>query len=360
VTLAPSDEVLRFRWSDLPPVTEADTGIGGVIRVEPDDFVVRELALYEPSGTGSHAYARVEKVGRTTRDLVDALAAAGVPRAGIGVAGLKDKLARTEQWLSVPRRFEAVAFAALAAEPGVRLLATDRHRNRLGIGHLRGNAFTVRVRGVLDGSPSAGAEAAERVALACARLARAGLPNYFGPQRFGLEGRNAVDGVAVARGAKGPGDPRVGRFLISALQSQVFNLLLAERVQEGLLGSVVAGDWARKHDTNGTFQVEDAALETPRAEAFAISATLPLFGKKVRPSPADAGVREARVLAHLGLRWIDFVARHGDRRLARLPAPEVAARPDGADLILDFALPRGAYATTLLRELTHRDVDAPA
>jgi tRNA pseudouridine13 synthase len=154
-------------------------------------------------------------------------------------------------------------------------------------------------------------------------------------------------------------DVRLRRFLLSALQSQVFNLLVAERVRDGLLTTVIDGDWARKHDTGGTFLVTDAAAEAVRAEAFAISATLPLLGKKVAPATGGAGVREAALLARLGLRWTDFVARHGDRRLARLPLGPVGATPDGGDVVLDFELPRGAYATTLLRELTHREIDAP-
>jgi tRNA pseudouridine13 synthase len=354
-----SDAALLFRWADLPPITPLAWAIGGRVRLDPEDFLVREIPLYEPSGAGSHAYALVEKVGRTTRDLVAALHAAGVPPAAVGVAGLKDKVARTEQWLSVPRRHEAAAWAALAALPGVQLLRTDRHRNRLGIGHLRGNAFTVRIRDVLAGGPDAGEEAARRVAEACAHLRRVGLPNYFGPQRFGRGGRNAVDARAVARGELVLGDLRLRRFLLSALQSQVFNLLLADRVREGLLTTVLEGDWARKHDTGGTFLVVDAAAEAPRAEAFAISATLPLLGKKVRPTTGAAGVREAALLERVGVRFTDFVARYGDRRLARLPLGHVGIRPDEGDVVLDFELPRGAYATTLLRELTHLHVDVP-
>lgn len=348
-------ERLTFRWSDLPPVTAGLPGTGGHVRVHPDDFVVDELPLYLPSGAGSHAYAHVEKVGRTTRDLIAVLRDAGVPEANVGVAGLKDKVARTRQWLSVPQRFEAGAWAALAAADGVRVLETGRHRNKLGIGHLRGNRFEVRVRGV---DP----DAQVRAAAVFARLAAIGAPNYFGPQRFGRFGRNAIDGWRLVHGQPVPGGHRLKRFFVSALQSQLFNLLLAERVRDGTYTGVVVGDWARKHDTGGTFEVTEEGLADARerAEALAISATLPLYGKKVRPSAGEAGAREAAALATLDLRWLDLVGRHGDRRATRVAGLEAEAAGDGDDLWLRFALPKGSYATSVLREVTKTEVDAPS
>jgi len=346
------EHALTFRWDDLPTITPDLPGAGGRVRADPEDFLVRELPLYLPSGDGSHAYARVEKVGWTTRDLQRTLIAAGVAPQHIGVAGLKDKVARTEQWLSVPRRHEADAWAALEAMPGVRLLETGRHRNKLGIGHLRGNAFRVRVRDV-------GPEGAGRVRQIAARIAVCGAPNYLGPQRFGRFGRNAVDGWRLVRGERVHGDVRLQRFFVSALQSQVFNLLLAERVRDGLFERVIAGDWARKHATGGTFEVLEPEVETPRVAALEVSATLPLHGKKVRLSGGEAGERETRVLAALGLRWSDLVRRHGDRRITRVVGANVEIEAVGDDLWLAFELPKGSYATTFLRELLKVDVDAP-
>jgi tRNA pseudouridine13 synthase len=345
---------LTFRWSDLPTLTAHLPGTGGTLRAHPDDFKVVERPLYLPSGEGSHAYARVEKVGHTTRDLIVALREAGVPEPNVGVAGLKDKVARTEQWLSVPRRFEADAWAALEAIEGVRVLETSRHANKLGIGHLRGNAFVVRVRDVAE-------DAEARAAAVLEHLARAGSPNYFGPQRFGRFGRNAVDGWRLLHGHDVPGGHRLKRFFVSALQSLMFNRWLAERVEDGTYAGVVVGDWARKHDTGGTFQVTEADLEdaVARAGALAISATLPLYGKKVKPSAGEAGRREAAGLAALDLRWVDLVGRHGDRRATRVAGLEAAVERDGPDLVLRFELPKGSYATTVLREVMKVDVDAP-
>jgi len=345
-------ELLAFSWSRLPFVTPEAPGTGGRIRTRPEDFVVTELPLYLPEGTGSHLYLHVEKRGLTTRDLVIALVAAGVEEASVGVAGLKDKHALTTQWLSLPKRHEAAA-AALERLPGVRVLERSYHRNKLGLGHLKGNAFAVTVRGV-----SAGAE--EAAAAALAALARRGAPNWFGPQRFGRFGTNAYDGWRVLRGENVPGGHRLRRFFVSALQSALFNEVLKDRIELGLYETVVAGDWARKHDTGGTFLVEDPAAEAPRAARLEVSATVPLYGRKVKPSPARAGEIEAAALARLGLGWSDFTSRRGDRRLTRIVVTDTAVERAGDDLVLRFALPKGSYATSVLREVMKVDVDEPA
>ena len=338
-------------WNELPTLTRALPGTGGAIRTIPEDFMVREIPLYLPEGKGSHAYAFVRKRELTSRDLMLALMRAGVEEKEIGVAGLKDKYAVTEQWLSVPNA-KAQALEALEELPGVEILERSRHRNKLGSGHLKGNEFRIRVRGVEDGAAAAAREIASQ-------LVRSGVPNYFGPQRFGRFGRNAVDGLKVLRGEKVPGGHRLHRFFLSALQSLIFNRLLARRIEEGIFDTVLPGDWARKHDTGGTFEVQDEA-ESPRAKAFEISALIPLYGKKVKPSGGVPGEMEAAVLAELGLRWVDFRSRHGDRRFTRLKVDEidVLGQEDGYTLV--FTLPKGAYATSLLREVTKTPVDEPA
>lgn len=363
--LTPEEAALRdrllFRWSDLPLVTQGVPGTLGQVRSSADDFRVTEIPLYLPEGRGSHRYLLVEKRGLTTRDLMLALMRGGVEERSIGVAGLKDKAAVTVQWLSVPKRFEE-AVGELAALPGVRILEESYHRNKLGIGHLKGNRFEISVRGAAE-------RAAERAAVALEALATRGAPNWFGPQRFGRFGYNAYDGLRVLRSEEVPGGHRLKRFFISALQSQLFNAMLAVRIRRGLYERVVEGDWARKHDTGGTFLVEDAAVESERAERLEISATLPLFGRKVKLSPGEAGEIERSVLERFGLTWAQFGPRRGDRRLTRvlLQDTEVTALPragDGAEVpgeayTLAFTLPKGSYATAVLREVMKVEVDAP-
>ena len=344
----PAQPDFHFRWRDLPSLTAQLPGSGGRIREVLEDFTVEEVPLYLPEGSGSHAYARVEKRGLTTRDLVVALMRQGLKEKEIGVAGLKDKYAVTTQWLSVPNR-HAAALAALAELDEVNVLETSRHRNKLGIGHLRGNRFSIRVRG---GDPVAATTVLEV-------LQTEGVPNYFGPQRFGRFGTNAVDGLKLIRGEHVPGGHRLKRFFLSALQSLLFNHMLSVRLERGLYGKVVQGDWAKKLETGGVFVVEDAEAEQPRAERGDISATLPLYGKKVKVSGFDAGALEEETLAYFGLHWSDFTARKGSRRPSRIFLEDARLTPEDDGYAFAFTLQKGSFATSVLREVMKVEVDEP-
>ena len=332
----------------MPFATPDIDGSGGNIRVEPEDFSVVELPLYEPNGSGSHLFLNVRKKGLTTQDLVKALVRGGVCEREIGVAGLKDKRAITEQWLSIPNR-KSRALCALADVPGVEVLATSRHKNKLAMGHLSGNQFKIRIRDIslpVKFSSTAIVKA----------INNRGFPNYFGPQRFGRYGRNAVDGLRLVRGERVPGDRRLKRFFLGALQSMHFNRVLARRINQGLFDQVVVGDWARKHDTGGTFLVDDPG-EGDRAKRLEISATLPLYGRKVRISDGIAGVLEQQALQEMGVSWVDFSSRRGDRRFSRVVPSDFSIERYGTNLLVQFRLRKGSYATSLLREITKTPID---
>ncbi|MCH7813494.1 MAG: tRNA pseudouridine(13) synthase TruD, partial [Planctomycetes bacterium] len=177
---------------ELPYQTADSPGIGGRIKTEARDFRVEELPLYRPSGTGTHTYFGIEKTGLTTQQAVSRLAAAlGKRPRDVGYAGLKDARAVTCQTLSVehvdPQRVERLDL------PGIRIQWVDRHTNKLKLGHLAGNRFLIKIREVADPSLP-GVEAV------LAALTRRGLPNYFGPQRFGRRGDNAAIGRAALQG----------------------------------------------------------------------------------------------------------------------------------------------------------------
>jgi tRNA pseudouridine13 synthase len=165
-----TSQKLTFRWSDFPPLSSHLSGTGGLIRQHLEDFAVEEIPVYLPDGRGSHAYALVEKQGLTTRDLVLQLLKQGLSEQEIGVAGLKDKFAITKQWLSVPQR-SADILEALSDLPGVTLLERSRHKNKLGMGHLRGNRFNIRVR-----QPAG--HALEKARAILDFLEATGIPNY--------------------------------------------------------------------------------------------------------------------------------------------------------------------------------------
>jgi tRNA pseudouridine13 synthase len=333
----------------LPFVTAELPGSGGAIRASPEDFRVDEVPAYLPSGAGPHLYVRIEKRGRTTRDAVRALAhALGVAERDAGFAGMKDKDAVTTQWLSFPVAKDPDP-AALAGA-GLRVLEISRHANKLRTGHVRANRFSLLVRGGDPGRARAAAEA----------LAARGLPNFFGPQRFGAEGRNAEVGRALLRGEGSPEVRRASRdrFLrrlaISAYQALLFNRWLVERLGDGLFASAVRGDVMKKLDTGGLFDCEDPQVDGARVARFEISPAGPMFGHKLRAAAHEALEREERILAAEGMSCAAFARGGGEaegtRRAARLPV-RVEVEPEGDGYRAAFELPKGSYATVVLREL---------
>jgi tRNA pseudouridine13 synthase len=343
----------------LPHVTADLPGSGGTLRATPEDFRVDELPAYLPSGAGPHLYLRVEKRGRTTRDALRTLARAlGVSERDAGYAGLKDRDAVTTQWLSFPAARDPDP-AALAA-PGLRVLEVSRHQNKLRAGHVRANRFVLGVRG---GDLA-------RARAAAAALAARGLPNFFGPQRFGAEGRNAAVGKALLLGDGSPEVRRAARdrFLrrlsISAYQSLLFNRWLAERLADGLFAAALLGDVMKKLDSGGLFDCEDPPVDGPRVAAFEISPAGPMFGHKLRPAGHDALAREERLLAAEGI-GLDLFARgrgeaEGTRRAARLRV-DVALEPleGGGGYRATFELPKGSYATVVMGELVKGEAELP-
>ncbi|WP_018111406.1 tRNA pseudouridine(13) synthase TruD [Thermus igniterrae] len=340
---------LVYRPERYPFLTAGLPGVGGAIRLKPEDFQVEEVPAYLPKGEGEHLYLLLEKEGLTTREVFEFLRdEVGVPEKAIGVAGLKDKHARTRQWFSIPRTHED-ALCLLENLRGVRLLEANLHTNKLRTGHLKGNRFRILIRG------AQGREQAEAILRA---LAARGVPNYYGPQRFGLGGLNPLRGYELVKKGKGRGSPWLKRFLIGSLQSLLFNDWVALRLERGLYDRVIPGDWAKKHATGGEFLVE-APEEAERALRLEISATGPLFGKKYPEAQGEARALEDEVLRRYDLRREEFTARRGARRPIRVPLEEwnLEATPEG--LWLSFFLPKGSYATSLLREVMKAEVDAP-
>jgi tRNA pseudouridine13 synthase len=341
----------------LPFVTDGLPGSGGLIRRAPEDFRVDELPAYLPSGAGPHLYLRIEKRGRTTREALQALARAlGVPERDAGYAGLKDRDAVTTQWLSFPVARDPDP-ASLDA-PGLTVLEVSRHANKLRAGHVRGNVFAIAVRG--------GDLARAR---ACAdALAARGLANFFGAQRFGAAGRNAAVGRALLLGERTPETARAvrDRFLrrlsISAYQSELFNRWLVERLADGLFDTALAGDVLKKLETGGLFTCEDPALDAPRVRAFEVSPAGPMFGHKLRGAAGEALLREERLLAAEGIALASFARGGGEaegtRRAARLRV-EIALEPLADGYLARFELPKGSYATVVLRELVKAEADLP-
>jgi len=402
----------------LPYLTTDFPGIGGTLKQRPEDFFVQELPLYEPTGEGEHVYCEIQKVGMTTFDAVDHLAKAlNISPRAIGYAGMKDARAVTRQLFSLQGTTEAAVTALKLPNMNVQWAA--RHGNKLRMGHLAANRFAIKIR---DVQPTDVVKLDGLVRVLTAR----GMPNYFGEQRFGRRGNNDLLGAAMLRGDNigilklllGSPDPaidtkdvlaarkafeardnrlamrkfprhngmerrvlarlmkssrpasavhaidnRLGRLWISALQSRLFNDVLARRI--AAIDSLQDGDFAYKHDNGACFHVTSAAIEQPRCDAFEISPTGPLLGYRMTLPDGEPLRIEQEVFAASGLTPGQF--RHegrirvkGARRPLRVKPADVQIEggvdQHGVFVSVAFTLPAGSFATAFLREIMKSDI----
>ena len=334
--------------TELPYITPELPGIGGEIKIEPEHFIVEEVPLYPPAGEGEHLFVQFTREGQTTREVVENLARAlGVNPGGIGYAGLKDKRARVTQVLSLPettpqRAEEAVRALGYAFDWAI------PHNRKLRPGHLLGNRFTITIL-----NPAV-EDAMDRAQAIVRALEARGMPNFFGKQRFGQYGDNAEQGLAILTGKKRrPRQKWLTRLLISAYQSQLFNDYLTLRIQRGLFHRILLGDLAKKTDTGGMFIVDDVETDQARFDWREITFTGPLFGYKMRHPQADAAALEEEILSTSPVTPEQWRKNRtdGNRRVGRIFLQPVDLKPCRHGLRLSFYLPKGAYATILLREV---------
>ncbi len=342
--------------SELPTITPELPGTGGEIKIEPAHFIVEEVPLYPPTGEGEHLFVQLTREGQTTREVVENLARAlNIAPNGIGYAGLKDKRARVTQVFSLPgvrpERAERVI-----RDLGYEVAWATPHNRKLRPGHLLGNRFTITILHPTAQDALARAEAIVRA------LEERGLPNFFGAQRFGQYGDNAEQGLAILMDKKRrPRQKWLSRLLISAYQSQLFNDYLTLRIQRGLFATILAGDLAKKTDTGGMFLVEDVETEQARFDRREITFTGPLFGYKMRQPQAEAAALEAEILATSPVtpeQWRKH-RTDGNRRVGRIFLRPIEMKPAPQGLRLTFYLPKGAYATILLREVMKPTASLP-
>lgn len=385
-------------------------GIGGVYKDAPGDFEVEEIPLYPCSGIGEHLYLWVEKTGITTSELVTRIARhLRINEREIGYAGLKDSRALTRQWLSIPADKEPSLTNLQLGN--AQILDVQRHSNKLRQGHLAGNRFTICLRqisadavhraeailailadrgipnrfgeqryGVLGNSARLGElllaqnhEALCRELIgdpeqiehpgwhkaACAyrqgdlKQALDCLPQTMRVERQLV--RDLLQGKNFKAAVLSIPKQRL-RFFLSAAQSSYFDQLLNARINN--LGQLLPGDVAYKHANGACFRVIDATAEQPRADRFEISPTAPLYGYKGMLAEQLPGAAEIEMLEKSGLTLADWklgrgLEMPGERRPLRVPFLEknaiVAATDDS--LTLRFSLPKGSYATSVLREI---------
>lgn len=361
------------RLLDLPP-------IGGRIKERPEDFLVDELPLYEPSGEGEHLYLRIAKRDMPHHEMLSVLRRHfGVTDREIGFAGMKDRMALTSQTVSIhlPRRPELTSIQ----HDRLQVQWADWHSNKLRRGHLAGNRFSIRIRGVEPFQAPA-------IWRGLQALEARGVPDFFGPQRFGVRRNGHVLGRLVllerweellgellgSEGTPFPETQREGRqhaqagrwtealaawgrtdvaeraalraleqganaraavrgmprdvlaFWVSAWQSAVFNRLLDQRLAEGTEGVLRLGDVAWKHANGARFLVDDAAVAAEgeqslavRAQRFEISPTGLLPGQGAMPSQGVVRTAEDAAIRAFGMEPAFFDAPNRWQEGARRP-----------------------------------------
>lgn len=353
----------RTDLAAAPYATPDIPGIGGTLKLRAEDFLVDEQPLYQPSGEGEHAWLLVEKRDLSSSYMVSVIAKHfGVSEHAVGIAGMKDKQAITRQVVSVHIPGKHVEQFPMLTHERIGILWADMHTNKLRLGHLRGNRFSIRVRGV---DPLRVRDAHKLLGI----LARRGAPNYFGQQRFGARRNNHLIGRALihadfeaaldlllgidrefpalnheaarhydtgdypaAFNAISPhaviekralkrlmsGDKpkhvvsslpqQQRRFWISAFQSAIFNAVLARRVTDGSYDQLRAGDIAIRHDNGSVFAVDDPDAPQPsgtpplaeRLARFEISPSGPLWGPRMKRAEGDIDRLELEELERAG------------------------------------------------------------
>ncbi len=309
------------QWPNAYPAS----GASATLKSVNEDFVVTELPLQLPSGTGEHIWLEVEKNGANTDYVAQQLAvAAGVQEWDVGYAGLKDRYAITRQWFSIYFPKGETPDLAQLQHPEFKVLSQSRHVKKLRPGDLQGNHFRIVLRDVTGDRDAVEAN--------LKAVAAQGVPNYFGAQRFGFDGGNVEQGRAMLAREIRVRNPKKKGIYLSAVRSFVFNEVLALRIQQGRWGQTLPGD------------VMDAAGRP----------TGPLWGRgRLTTTDAALALESGVAEQHAGL--CDGMEHAGleQERRALVVSPENMRWlwPQADQLMLSFALPAGTYATSVLQEI---------
>ena len=317
-----------------------------LLKAECADFVVKEQLGYDMSGDGEFVAVKVRKTDCNTLFVGEQLAKfAGIPARNMSYAGLKDRKAVTEQWFSLQMPGQQTPDFSQFSLEGVEILDVTRHQRKIRIGSLQGNHFEILLRNV---------EETDELKVRLDFLAKNGFPNYFTEQRFGRDGNNLTQALRWANGEIKVKDRNKRSFYLSAARSEIFNLIVAKRIELGLAQQVLNGDILQLNGSHSWFVVdesEDLAQLQQRLAQQDVLLTAPLIGEEEK-SAVDF---EHEIFAqHQALFDLMRQERMKAARRAILMQPQHFQwqfEPNG--LRLQFALPAGSYATALIRELVN-------
>ncbi|MGB1091092.1 MAG: tRNA pseudouridine(13) synthase TruD [Oceanobacter sp.] len=232
-----SDPLLPDNWPSAWP----ENTCSGLLKAQPEDFRVYEIPLVEPEGEGEHIWLHIVKRGANTAWIAGNIARlAQVKDMDVGYAGLKDRHAVTSQWFSIylPERAmpEGGIDFSLLNNDECQVVQVTRHVRKLRRGDLQGNRFEICIRHI-EG---------DRAALESnlSSIQQFGFPNYFGKQRFGHDGGNLTQGLAMLKREIRVRNRNKKSLYLSAVRSWLFNRVLAARVTKGQWHSLLEGDLA--------------------------------------------------------------------------------------------------------------------
>lgn len=336
------------------PRLNSDVDIGsGILKQKPEDFLVEEIPSYLPSGEGEHLYLWVEKRDVSALELMRRMARIlGVNRNQIGMAGMKDRQAITRQWISVPasKNIDFDDDHRGDLDENIKILAQKRHTNKIKTGHLKGNKFTILVR-----EPTG---SFETISKSVAILNATGIPNFYGLQRFGIDNQTLEMGRKFVLREEFIREKRLRRFVMSAVQSAVFNAVLRERMKRLALGRALVGDIFAQLEDEGSKRCTTENLEesTRRVQQKMCIPTGPMPGVKMTRAGGEVGEMEDGALEEFGLSWDDFlglekIARGTRRPLICRPLTPIVVNNVDEGFQFVFSLPSGSYATVALRQL---------
>ncbi len=316
-----------------------------LLRVEMNDFKVFEVLPFEPCGEGEHLFIYLRKIGANTNYVARELAKYfKVKENLVSYAGLKDRFAVTEQWFGVHLPGKKVYDLSDLNIEGVEVLSAKRHNKKLRIGSLSGNRFVLLLRNVSH---------IKALTERWQKIIEAGVPNYFGEQRFGIDGGNLPKALALFAGSKVKDKKKRGMYL-SAARSYLFNQVVSERIATQTFTRLLAGDVCMLSGTQSVFKTPEITAElTRRLSEQDVDITAPMWGAGDLMTEHDALILEQHIaqqqpeicvgLPRFGLKQ--------ERRRIRLSISNTEIGVDGENVSLSFFLPAGCYATTVLREL---------
>ncbi|GHF85823.1 tRNA pseudouridine(13) synthase TruD [Thalassotalea marina] len=319
----------------------------GDLRSSCADFKVFEQLPFEPSGEGEHLYIYLRKTGQNTQFVARALAKHfNVKDNCVSYAGLKDRHAVTEQWFGVHMPGGKNDDLTNLDVDGVEVLKAIRHNKKLKTGALTGNQFEITLRNCTDLTALQ-----QRWHL----VSHHGVPNYFGEQRFGIQGNNLVQARAMFDGKK-IRDKNKRSMYLSAARSLIFNHMISERIDNSCFEVIQIGDVLMLSGSQSVFKVEqqDDSLTT-RLQEGDLDITAPMWGKGNLLTFESVAQMEQRV-AHNHQELCQGLDKFGlkqERRRIRLLPSNTSMTVDENDhsVVLSFFLPAGSFATSILREV---------